>query len=158
MKRFLLVLLVLVCIIFSNKKITKPHTLAFVNTPTIKPSADTRVASLNNFFETYKCPKPYYIDDYLKYADEYKVDYRLLPSISVQESSCGRHACGTNYWGWQSCNGITFKSVTQGIEYVTQQLANNHYYAGKTNYQKLRAYNPNPSYAQRVLKLINSIQ
>ncbi len=162
MKRTLIVLLFIVCILtlqhffpgeYSNRTV-------LADTPIVKPPVDTRVNLLRNFFVKYKCSEPYYIEDYIKYADKYELDYRLLPAISLQESTCGKHDCyhTSNYWGWGSCKGVRFGSVPEGIEFVTEKLANNHYYSGKSNYQKMRSYNPNPEYADKIIKLINQIK
>ena len=109
---------------------------------------DDRTANLTRFFTRYHASTAY-INDYINAADKYDIDYRLLPAISVAESSAGQHACGNNWWGWQSCKGNNFVSVAQGIQFVSDQLANGNYYRGKSIDEKLRAYNPNPAYAPR---------
>jgi hypothetical protein len=113
--------------------------------------------SLINFFDHHHGKKPYPITAYLTYADQFKIDYRLLPAISVAESSAGNYSCGNNWWGWQSCRGDNFGSVAEGIQFVSRQLGAGVYYRGKTINQILRAYNPNPAYAVEVEKLIKEI-
>lgn len=128
---------------------------------------DHRTAELSKFMIKYNCPKPYYIKEYLNASDKYKLDYRLLPAISVQESGCGRHACGDGIrrWGFGSCKGYNFKDVAQGINFVSDTLANGNYYRGKTTTQKLKTYNSkNPNYGSEVenlmfqMKLLKSYQ
>jgi hypothetical protein len=114
--------------------------------------------SLINFFDHYHGKKPYPITAYLTYADQYQIDYRLLPAISVAESSAGNHACGDNWFGWQSCKGYNFGSVAQGIQLITEQLACGSYYQGKTLVQKLHSYNPNPSYAPKIIGFMKEIK
>lgn len=80
-------------------------------------TADARPILLGQFLEKHKSPlKPYgYWGGYLtQLADQYQLDYRLLPSIAMQESNLckvipkdsfnclglGIHARGT--WGFQS--------------------------------------------------------
>jgi hypothetical protein len=80
-------------------------------------TADARPVLLKQFLEKHKSPlKPYdYWGGYLvQLADQYQLDYRLLPSIAMQESNLckvipegtfnclglGIHARGT--WGFQS--------------------------------------------------------
>jgi hypothetical protein len=113
--------------------------------------------SLINFFDHYHGQKPYPISAYLTYASRYQIDYRLLPAISAIESQAGRHACGNNWWGWQSCKGNNFSSVPEGIEFVSQKLGTGNHYRGKSTINKLRAYNHNPSYAPEVERLIKEI-
>ena len=102
--------------------------------------------SLIKFFDHYKGKKPYPINAYITYAEQYQIDYRLLPAISVAESSAGNHACGYNWWGWQSCKGYNFGSVTEGIQFVSEKLGTGYYYCGKSIKDKIHSYNGNPSY------------
>jgi hypothetical protein len=120
---------------------------------------DPRKAALTAFFTARKCPSYNFnlISTYLSSADYDKLDYRLLPAISIIESNCGQHACPNNFWGWNSCKGYPFDDPAGGIIYISDQLANSHYYRGKTTYQKLRAYNPNPAYAVEVEQLMKEI-
>lgn len=123
-------------------------------------NVDHRVPELNRFMDKQLCPKPYYVKEYLNAADKYNLDYRLLPAISVQESSCGRHACGDGIrrWGFGSCKGYTFKSVAEGIDYVSNQLENGSYYRGKSLIGKLKAYNSvNPLYYREIVNLMEKM-
>jgi hypothetical protein len=127
---------------------------------TIKPETavtDARAVRLEGFFNAYRCPGPLHIADYLRAADTYGIDYRLLPALSIRESTCGRHARGNNQWGWASAR-VGFPSVSIGIEYVARQLALGRYYRGKTLEEKLRMYNPSPLYATEIRKLMREIQ
>lgn len=120
------------------------------------PSVDPRIENLTRFFDHYHGSTAY-INDYLNAADKNQIDYRLLPAISIAESSGGKHACGFNWWGWNSCKGDNFSSVAQGIQFVSGQLANGHYYKGKTIEQKLHAYNPNVEYASKIIGFMKDI-
>jgi hypothetical protein len=126
------------------------------------PTPDPRIANLTTFFQKYKCPQFNYnlISDYLYAADEHYsyVDYRLLPGISIQESSCGKHypTATHNIWRWDSAR-TRFDSLQSGITFIADQLTNGRYYADKDLKQQLHAYNPNPQYAPKVLKLMGEI-
>jgi hypothetical protein len=122
-----------------------------VNTP------DIRAVRLEAFFVTHNCPAPYHVHDYLRAADQNGIDYRILPALSVRESTCGRYARLNNRWGWDSAR-TGFESVAHGIHYIAHELAFARAYRGKTIDQKLRAYNPNPSYVQQVKRLMNEIE
>ena len=52
---------------------------------------DGRVSKLERFFQSYGCPSPHYSADYIRAADAHQLDYRLLPAISLVESTCGLH-------------------------------------------------------------------
>jgi hypothetical protein len=114
-------------------------------------------AALIKFFRHYHAVTPYPITDYINASEPNQIDYRLLPAISIAESSGGVHACGANWWGWGSCKGYNFRSVAEGIQFVTHELASGNYYRGKTIDQQLRAYNPNPAYAVSVERLMKEI-
>jgi hypothetical protein len=118
--------------------------------------SDARARRLQAFFEAHRCPGPWHIADYLRAADTYGIDYRLLPALSLRESTCGRYARANNRWGWNSAK-TGFTSVRAGIDSIARELALGGSYRGKTLDGKLRAYNPNPLYAVQVRKLMREI-
>lgn len=78
-------------------------------------------------------------------AERNNLDWRLLPAIAIRESSGGRNACGSNFFGWASCKR-TFKTISEAIRVVAQHLGGNatttkHFYAEKNTWGKLRSYN-----------------
>lgn len=105
-----------------------------------------------------------------KMAEEaYKnsLDYRLLPAISVQESTGGKFACKTvkfNAFGWHSCRR-GFESYDKAIEIISLNLGGGHegtakYYDNKTIIEILHAYNPPtiaPNYAKEVMRIMDNI-
>ena len=117
---------------------------------------DSRAVKLADFFKEHHCPQPYLISEYLRAADKYRIDYRLLPAVSVRESTCGMHARWNNRWGWDSAR-TGFESLARGIEFIARQLAQGRPYRGKSLDQKLHTYNPNPYYAKEVLQLMRDI-
>lgn len=120
---------------------------------------DHRIPALEEFMLKQKCPTPYYIKEYLNAADEYKIDYRVLPSISIIESRCGRQypQGSNNLWGWASARS-GFSSISNGINFINQQLAQGKYYKDKTLKGKLKAYNSvNPQYYNEVTNLIDQM-
>jgi hypothetical protein len=118
---------------------------------------DDRWLKLQAFFESYHCPAPYHVEDYLREADKNAIDYRLLPAISVRESTCGRHGRLNNHWGWDSARS-GFASVKAGIRYLARKLALGESYKDKTVDGKLQIYNPNLRYAVEVKKLMEEIE
>jgi hypothetical protein len=130
-------------------------------TPTPENKPDPREAALSLFFQHHNCPPINYqlISDYLESADAYGTDYRLLPAISVQESSCLKHylVASFNGWGWNSAR-TGFASLQSGIDFISRQLADGHYYAHKSIEAKLRAYNPNPEYGPKIMGLMKEIE
>jgi hypothetical protein len=129
------------------------NTSSLADTP---PPTDHRSIKLEAFFRAYQCPEPHYVDEYLQAADLYDVDYRLLPALSVRESTCGRHDRNNNHWGWASARK-GFASVPRGIEFVTRKLAHGRYYKDKTLDGKLFTYNPIPQYVNEIKRLMQQI-
>ena len=121
------------------------------------PKADPRVKRLGAFFKAHHCPEPHHVADYLRAADQYRLDYRLLPAISVRETSCGWTEKDNNLWGYHP-GRQTFESVESGIEFLSRQLAENPPYVGKELNQKLFTYNPRPAYPNEVLRIMRQIE
>lgn len=119
--------------------------------------ADPRIARLEAFFDSYACPSPRHIAEYLRVADTYGIDYRILPALSVRESTCGHYQQMNNRWGWDNARS-GFGSIPAGIEYVGRQLAQAPQYKGKSLDQMLWTYNPLPPYPGEVKKLMQKIE
>jgi hypothetical protein len=118
---------------------------------------DLRPARLESFFMSYGCPTPHYVNDYVRAADAFQVDYRLLPVISLLESTCGTYSRLNNHWGWDGAE-VGFESVPAGINFVTSQLAGGRPYRDKALDEKLHSYNPKPRYRREVKRLMNRIE
>ena len=121
------------------------------------PHEDARATRLVRFFQHYNCPTPYHIDDYLRAADVYQLDYRLLPAISVRETTCGVTEQQNNRWGFHPGHQ-SFESVEEGIDFLAGRLAQGYYYRGKTLQQKLFTYNPLPRYPGEVQAIMRQIE
>jgi hypothetical protein len=117
---------------------------------------DKRPERLEAFFQSFGCPAPHHVKEYVGTADNFAIDYRLLPAISVLESTCGVHQRLNNRWGWDSARK-GFASFRAGLEYIARQLAEGRYYKGKTLEEKVRMYNPKPEYAVQLKKLMRKI-
>jgi len=129
---------------------------AFAITEADSPAQDQRQVKLEAFFHSFGCPAPLHVSEYLGAADTYAIDYRLLPAISVLESTCGVHQRLNNRWGWDSARR-GFSSFRAGLEYIARQLSEGRYYKNKTLEEKVRMYNPNPQYARQIKKLMRKI-
>jgi hypothetical protein len=119
-------------------------------------SLQERASRLERFFDSYHCPSPRHTGDYLRAADTYHLDYRLLPAISVVESTCGFYPRSNNRWGWTSARG--FSTVRAGIDFIAGRLAASNFYKDKTTDGKLLIYNPSPQYARLVKRLMAEIE
>ena len=118
---------------------------------------DVRVSRLGAFFSAHHCPEPHYVDEYIRAADRYGLDYRLLPAISVRETSCGWTERNNNRWGFHP-QTQTFVSVESGIEFLSRHLAEQRPYAGKRLKEKLFTYNPRIAYPAEVEHIMKQIE
>jgi hypothetical protein len=119
-------------------------------------AADPRLAILRNFFQKFDCPAEAYARDFLSAADTYRLDWRLLPSISFVESAGGKTALNNNMFGWD--NGrAQFDSPVAGIYQVGYQLAYSDTYRDKDLDRVLAVYNPVGPYARSVKSVMRQI-
>ncbi|MES2315270.1 MAG: hypothetical protein V4486_00860 [Patescibacteria group bacterium] len=134
------------------------------------PEAVARKAkadAIDAYFKAHEMPLVGTGEKMVDEADKNDLDWRLIPAISVRESTGGKHDCqkvDNNPFGWGSCK-IGFKSVDVAIETIARNLGGNNpvtarHYDNKTTLQILNAYNPPsivPKYAPQVLAIMKSI-
>ena len=126
------------------------------STESLSTLQDDRYDKLESFFQSFGCPAPHYVNEYLGAADSNAIDYRLLPAISVLESTCGIYQRLNNRWGWDSARK-GFSSFRAGLQYIARQLSQGRFYRNKSLEEKVHMYNPNPQYARLVRKLMLKI-
>jgi hypothetical protein len=125
-------------------------------TPKVMVSHDPRLRRLQEFFSARECPLQAAAADFLVAADRNDLDWRLLPSISMIESSGGKDYRKNNVFGWNSCRE-GFSSVQEGIHFVAARLANSKLYKDKDLDDKLSTYNPRPDYPRRVKAVMSEL-
>ncbi len=91
---------------------------------------DPRVLAMNKFLIDYNSPMASSAESFIKYADKYGLDWRLVASISGVESAFGNliPRNSNNAWGWRGINGNAagwsmFSTWDDGIAEVTRGLA-----------------------------------
>ena len=123
---------------------------------------DDRVQKIENYFNRYHLPLAKEARWFVESADRYGIDWRLLASIGMIESTGGKFACkkvSYNAFGWGSCK-YGFDSYKEAIDIISKNLAGKnpktaHYYAHKDTRGILEAYNPPsvvPDYADKVMR------
>ena len=125
--------------------------------PPLKPIAlDARAVRLQRFLSTLHCPVEKMANDFVRAADANHLDWRLLPSIAVIESSGGKAYRNNNIFGWD--NGDSqFTSIRAGLEWVASRLGNSPIYRNRDVMGKLRLYNPDETYPGRVVSVMRRI-
>ena len=65
--------------------------------------SDKRIDNLHGFLTAYHSPLAPYADLFVSKADQYNIDYRLLPAIAMQETTLCKKTLAKapfNCWGW----------------------------------------------------------
>jgi hypothetical protein len=122
--------------------------------PHVRP--DPRLEILRRFFEQSDCPALAYAHVFLEAADDYDLDWRLLPSISYIESTGGKYAANNNLFGWDG-GRAEFSTPLAGIHTVAYHLTHSDRYREKSLDQKLAIYNPGAGYAGKVKSVMRRI-
>jgi hypothetical protein len=99
-----------------------------------------KVAAVRAFLKRYNAPLAANAEDFVRAAEMYGIDYRLLPSISMIESSGGKVLFRKyNPFGWGKWG---YPSFTAAIYDVARGMSN--YYAGGLREPERIAYRYNP--------------
>jgi hypothetical protein len=128
-------------------------------------SKDARIEILKQFFAKYKSPLEPFASNVVEAADKYDLDFRLIPSIAMQESNLCKKVIADSYncWGF----GIYGKKVTkfesypEAIDTVTKTLAQNYVAGGLTTPdQIMKKWTPssNGSWANGVNTFMSQLQ
>ena len=129
------------------------------------PSTKTKADAIDAYFKSHKMPLEGTGLKMVQEAEKNDLDWRLLPALSVIESTGGRHACKKathSFFGWGSCK-IDFNSDEEAIETVAKNLGGNNpntdqHYAGKTTFGILRKYNSYiKKYPEQVIGIMDEI-
>jgi hypothetical protein len=119
-------------------------------------SNDRRLAPLRQFFNRANCPAAEYAAEFLTVADEFALDWRLLPSLSFVESTGGKASHHNNLFGWDS-GRAHFASPSAAIHSVGSYLAQSALYRSKSLDEILAIYNPRREYARKVKSVMQRI-
>ena len=128
-----------------------------------EPKEDSRADILEEFLKKYNSPLTPSAKTFVKTADAYNLDYRLLVAISGVESTFGKEIPYNSYnaWGWgiYGDNRINFSSFDEAIETISKALREQYINKWKAQnvYQIGRLYAASPTWAQRVDYFMNKI-
>lgn len=96
---------------------------------------DERVEKLQSFFGRYSAPMGAYTSTFLRAADDNKLDWKLLPTIAMAESSGGKRY-KNNAFGWGS-DKIDYGDDAADISAIALRLATGRYYQTYKETQRL---------------------
>lgn len=87
---------------------------------------DAREVIVENFFKQYQSPLADQAEQFIRVADKYALDYRLLPAIAMQESNGGKRIPKNSYnpfgYGIYAQKIMKFTSFEEAIERVGRGL------------------------------------
>lgn len=124
---------------------------------------DKRVKILKGFLESYNSPLATHAAVFVKNADTYELDYRLVAAISGVESTFGHQIPTNSYnaWGWgiYGNNTLAFESYDQAIETISKGLRSDYInkWKAKDVYDIGHFYAASPTWAQRVEYFMNKM-
>ncbi len=125
---------------------------------------DYRVKILESYFKKQNSPLAPYAGDFVRNADKYNLDWKLVAAISGVESTFGQAIPYNSYnaWGWgvYGDNVIRFTSWTEGIDTISQGLRERYInqWDAENIYQIGRMYASSPAWAGHVVSVMNQIQ
>lgn len=126
---------------------------------------DDKVKKVAAYFGDKNLPMAAHAEQLVTAAEENNIDWSLLASISMIESTGCKFMHNNNCFGWGSAK-IAFSSIDEGIKVVAWNLGGNNpntakYYKDKTTDQILKMYNPPTivaKYSNNVQGVMNSIK
>jgi len=93
--------------------------------------ADFRVAKLQAFLARYDSPLTSYAQVFIDVADEYQIDWKLVPAITGVESTFGKQILYNSYnaYGWNNGN-YYFKSWEDSLKIISKALKEKYFDRG----------------------------
>lgn len=164
MQRYIkIIVLLIVLIVFSARTCYAENVAeesAFLYSGEASEYFDYRVENLRNFLNKYNSPLSPYADLFVASADQYDLDYRLVPAITGVESTFGKHIPENSYnaYGW--ANGdYSFISWEDSITHVSKILRINYINRGADSIPEIaRIYAPpSNTWGRNVSFFINKI-
>lgn len=122
---------------------------------------DPRALVLRDYFAKYNSPLENHAQDFIDAADEYEMDWKLVPAIAGVESTFGKFTPGGfNGWGWgvYGTQALYFNSWRDGIFTVSKGLRENYINKGLTDpYSMNRVYATSSSWGYKVTYFMNDL-
>ncbi len=146
MKKFISILITILVILFIAAPVSADISVVSTSA-TFKSNidqTDLRVDKLEKFFGQYNSVLASYAKEFVKYADENGLDWRLLPAISGVESTFGKQMISGTYnaYGW--AGGLyRFSSWEDSIAVISKSLKEDYLEKGAPSLSRIaRRYCP----------------
>lgn len=108
------------------------------------PNFETKVKNIETYMNARNAPLGKKAKYMVIMANKFSIDYRLVPAISIIESSGGAKLYRPyNAWGWGGAEGFTFEDWYDSIYTVSRGIARGYYARGATTPEAMApTYNP----------------
>lgn len=104
---------------------------------------DQKVENIERYMFARNAPLGHEAEFMVIMANKFNLDYRLLPAISIIESSGGLHLYRKyNAWGWGGAEGFTFENWEHSIYVVSRGMAGYYAMGLDTPIKMAPRYNP----------------
>lgn len=141
--------------IYQNIKYT-PEAVVQEHSVYEQDGENKKILEIEEFFNSYGSPLALYAKDFFKASKSMQLDYRLLPAISMVESTGGKAtpSCADyNPFGWSDssspCNYRQFENFSEAITTVAKGIGRGKSYAEFRETKKIsdiaKKYNPGNS-------------
>lgn len=114
--------------------------------------SDGRAKAVENFFKSYNSILGSHANLFIQTADKYHLDWKLLPSIAMQESNGGKRVINDSHnpfgFGIYGSSIVKFGSWEEGIEKVGKTLRENYLNQGLRTPEEIMAKYTPPSLAK----------
>lgn len=134
---------------------------ATIKASTSIESYDYRVYALKSFFKKYNSPLTDYAEQFVYWADQYQMDWRMVPAITGVESTFGKQIPANSYnaYGWANGN-YSFNSWEDSIKVVTGTLKEKYIDKGADTIPEIarRYAPPSNSWGSKVKYFMNKIE
>ncbi len=165
MKKLFLILIIFLVWALVNAPISRGQTLEKTITSSAQliedeTGPDNRSQILKDYLEDYDSPLAEYADEFVKAADSYGLDWRLVVAITGVESTFGKFIPQGSYnaYGWAN-GAYYFESWPESIWHVSQTLKEKYINRGADTVEEIgRIYAPpSPFWAGKVKNFMAQI-
>lgn len=155
--------LLILLIIFSSKIVLAEKLVEEADGQQIEAKKlDNRAKILAQYLAGFDSPLQNHAQDFIDAADEFQLDWKMLPAIAGVESTFGKFIPGGyNAWGWgvYGTQAIYFDSWKQGIFTVAKGLRENYLNKGLTDpYSINKIYAASPAWGGNVIYFMKDLE
>lgn len=150
-------------LIFQTQNIKADATIDNKTSEVIVPKKlDQRAQILTQYLTTYNSPLQYNAQDFIDAANQFELDWKMIPAIAGVESTFGKEIPGGyNAWGWgvYGNQAIYFTSWREAIFTIARGLRENYLNKGLNNPYSINAvYAASPYWGGRVTYFMNDLE